>query len=102
MGKYCPCHCFCGVCGCMCGAVVWLWTLSPPDAQLLLWCHSLRMFCFYGCHFLSGSLHIQNLSCWVFLGVLGYLAVSPGHLVAAATSQQLLDDCSPEHHVHVS
>lgn len=45
------------------------------------------------------ALHTHSLSCWSFLGVLGCLAVSPGHFVAI--SQQPLDDCSPEHHVHV-
>lgn len=84
------------------GTVVCGFGLSPPDAQLLLLCHSLRMSWFCGCHFFPGRLHTHSLSCWGFWGAPGFLAVSPDHLVATAISQQPVDDCSPENHVLVS
>lgn len=70
--------------GWLCRVVITGFRLSPPGAWLLLLCHSHRMRCFVAVTPSQLCLHIQNLSCWVFLGAVGNLAVSPGHFLGAA------------------
>lgn len=70
-------------CGWIHRTVVTGFRLSPPGAWLLLLCHSHGMWCFVAVTPSQLCLHIPNLSCWVFLGAVGNLAVSPRQFLGA-------------------